>query len=515
VGTLLLAFPSVGTATSLAQHIAIPAYIDVSLAAGPGTFRRLAENVPTLDIAIVNGPFSHAPTPFDQRTANAIKALHDNGVTVLGYVDTGYFGFSINGFAAHQTRGGSTATGAWTTQIEGDVADWHSLYGSYGIDGIFFDQAIRTCGTDDAYVDLYHDISDYVSDDHPDDYIVINPGAPPEQCYEDVADTIITYEGDYSHYTSTDSDPDTLDYTAPSWTPSSPNQFWHLIYNTSSQANMENAVSLSKNRGAGYVYVTDDDLPNPWDTMPSSASYWNDELVKAADVTDNTNPSPPDTPQATSVITTTGGSARAWLTWGSATDNVAVVGYDVYQSSTLIQSVDGATAQVTGLAASTNYTFKLKARDENGNSSSYSSTLSLTTPAAASAPIVSPSSCLDASIATYGATYANPFDFNRVFIDSDNNASSGYAVSTIGANYMIENGILYHYVGPGFAWSAVTSVSPLLSSDNGIYAWQVPVSALSGATTTQKVLFNGGNNGGNPADYFTSILTVTQTSSCA
>jgi len=57
--------------------------------------------------------------------------------------------------------------------------------------------------------------------------------------------------------------------------------------------------------------------------------------------------------------------------------------------------------------------------------------------------------------------------------------------------------------------------SPLGSSDNGIYAWQIPASALgSGRSTTEKVVFNGGNNGGSPADYFTPVITVNQTSTC-
>lgn len=38
-------------------------------------------------------------------------------------------------------------------------------------------------------------------------------------------------------------------------------------------------MDLAKKRNAGYVYVTNDDLPNPWDTLPPSG-YWEDELRK-------------------------------------------------------------------------------------------------------------------------------------------------------------------------------------------------------------------------------------------
>ena len=39
-------------------------------------------------------------------------------------------------------------------------------------------------------------------------------------------------------------------------------------------------MALSRQRNAGYVYVTPDDLPNPWDTLPSG-SYWTHELSLA------------------------------------------------------------------------------------------------------------------------------------------------------------------------------------------------------------------------------------------
>jgi hypothetical protein len=43
---------------------------------------------------------------------------------------------------------------------------------------------------------------------------------------------------------------------------------------------MQTAVSLSKQRSAGWIYVTPDDLPNPWDTLPLDP-YWSAELAAA------------------------------------------------------------------------------------------------------------------------------------------------------------------------------------------------------------------------------------------
>jgi hypothetical protein len=53
-------------------------------------------------------------------------------------------------------------------------------------------------------------------------------------------------------------------------------KFWHLIHNTSS-SNLAKAISRAKSRNAGWIYVTPDKMPNPWDTLPTG-SYWTNEL---------------------------------------------------------------------------------------------------------------------------------------------------------------------------------------------------------------------------------------------
>jgi hypothetical protein len=42
-------------------------------------------------------------------------------------------------------------------------------------------------------------------------------------------------------------------------------RFWHLIHSTPATPEaFWRAVTLSKDRRAGYVFVTDDVMPNPW-----------------------------------------------------------------------------------------------------------------------------------------------------------------------------------------------------------------------------------------------------------
>jgi hypothetical protein len=68
------------------------------------------------------------------------------------------------------------------------------------------------------------------------------------------------------------------------------------------------------------------------------------------------------------------------LSWTASTDNVGVTGYDVYQGATLKGSTTTATTfAVTGLTASTAYTFTVKAKDAAGNISAASNTVNVTT----------------------------------------------------------------------------------------------------------------------------------------
>ncbi|MFK4226163.1 carbohydrate binding domain-containing protein [Streptomyces sp. NPDC019890] len=74
-------------------------------------------------------------------------------------------------------------------------------------------------------------------------------------------------------------------------------------------------------------------------------------------------------------------SSSVSLTWNASSDNVGVTGYDVYRGSTNVTTVTGTSATVSGLAASTSYSFTVRARDAAGNLSPASSAVSVTTDA--------------------------------------------------------------------------------------------------------------------------------------
>ncbi|MGW6522955.1 fibronectin type III domain-containing protein [Streptomyces sp. NPDC054962] len=85
-------------------------------------------------------------------------------------------------------------------------------------------------------------------------------------------------------------------------------------------------------------------------------------------------------PTAPGGLTSTGKtSSSVSLSWNAATDNVGVTGYDVYSGSAKVLTVSGTSATVSGLSASTGYTFTVRARDAAGNTSAASNSVSVTT----------------------------------------------------------------------------------------------------------------------------------------
>lgn len=92
---------------------------------------------------------------------------------------------------------------------------------------------------------------------------------------------------------------------------------------------------------------------------------------------DTTPPSVPTGLVATAVTETS-----FTLSWDASTDDTGVTGYDVYQDGTLLTSVTGTSTNVSGLSASTTYSYTLSAKDAAGNVSANSSPLEVTTEAA-------------------------------------------------------------------------------------------------------------------------------------
>ncbi|MEU1529921.1 glycoside hydrolase family 6 protein [Streptomyces fagopyri] len=87
----------------------------------------------------------------------------------------------------------------------------------------------------------------------------------------------------------------------------------------------------------------------------------------------------PTVPGGLAVSSTTSNSAT--LSWTASTDNTAVTGYDVYRNGTKVGSATTTSYTDSGLAASTTYTYTVRAKDAAGNVSASSTAVSATTKA--------------------------------------------------------------------------------------------------------------------------------------
>ncbi|MFD0662534.1 spherulation-specific family 4 protein [Thermocatellispora tengchongensis] len=552
--SFLLTPPS---APEVGQALAVPAYFQ------PGPLWERLDD-PGVGIVVAN-PFSGPGKDFDPAYAAAIAKARAAGVTVLGYVATGYLGST-----GRATWLGESDPQAWLAQAQQDVATWYRLYGEHGLGGIFLDEVQNVC----QYAGAYRWLDSSIKSLHRGAFTVINPGIGTEECYSDIGDVSLTFEATYESY---------LSWQPPAWQRGKdPRRFWHLVHATATPEQMAEAMRLGKERGAGYIYVTPDAPANPWDTLPD---YWDAELAAArtADTRPPHRPGPvrPVERESTSLtlawpptrdaagydvyldgvrVAGTAGrtpaitlrdlapgtryslAVRARDLAGNASAagravqvatrpadgsppaspgdlratqvKVASVrlawtavpdaaGYDVAVDGRplLRLPADTAAVPVSGLTPGRTYGFTVTARDASGNVSAPAGPLTVTTPTPSGEPITDGQGTIDGDTVTYRAQYNLPFDFHHVFMDVDGDAATGFATAGIGADYLIENGWFYRHTGTGWSWAPVEGPSPLVSSAGDLFVWRVP----RGEIGPHRVVFHGA---GSSPEAYSPIITV-------
>ncbi|MGB4979574.1 MAG: Ig-like domain-containing protein, partial [Anaerolineae bacterium] len=260
------------------QKLAIPSYFypDRSGGAGQLLWNRMIAGYPTVGLVIANPGLYGLQDP---RIDPAPRANYDDpnyraqvqesqaaGQLVLGYTHTSYGGRD-------------------PYMVKSDI---DLLYRLFNVDGIFLDEAPTDCGNLAYFQDLYTYIKNKTLPDGSPVHgklVVLNPGTQTAECYMAVSDIILTFEGYYN-----DPGPGIPagqwyrdNYLAPAWVSDYPaSRFWHLVHTTGTVEEMVQAVHLSKDRHAGWIYVTPDAMDNPWDTLPPDSdpgSYWAEELT--------------------------------------------------------------------------------------------------------------------------------------------------------------------------------------------------------------------------------------------
>jgi hypothetical protein len=205
-------------------------------------------------------------TAMNATAAEAVKSARQAGILVLGYVHTGY---------------GKRDPEEVRTKID-------AAFKNYETDGIFFDETPTDCGAANKFAGTnlryYEGLADYVHQRGTGRRLtVLNPGVtPPDDCWMRFSDILVTFEeATLANYQQK--------YLDQAWTHKySPERFWHLVYSVSSASDMRAVAKLAQQRGAGWLYVTDDGKDgNPWDDVPpylaEEAAVWTGRAVQPAD----------------------------------------------------------------------------------------------------------------------------------------------------------------------------------------------------------------------------------------
>lgn len=232
------------------NHYDPPSYIwdDVAAAADAGT-------VPvTAIVNASNGPGVGGPN------ADYLVGLADVGssVDLIGYVYTQYGTRSI-------------------ADVHADIDQWARHWSAHGVRGIFVDEM----STDPADLAYYKAVYDYIHLQPELDLVIGNPGTTPDEAYATmpVADVLIQFENEGASWAS---------HTPAPWTTGHPaSSFGAILHSVPTEAEMEDILLDAVSRNYGWIYVTDDLLPNPFDTIPP---YFPAELSYASTL-NNADPS--------------------------------------------------------------------------------------------------------------------------------------------------------------------------------------------------------------------------------
>lgn len=232
LGAVLLA----GRATAAGLALMVPAYFYPSDQSDWDRLAAAATRVPL--VAIMNpssGPGNR--TTADARYTRAIQAVRQAGGKVTGYVFTQYARRSL-------------------AEVQADVRRYHDLY---SLDGFFVDEMSNDGGT--ASVNYYAELYDYIRRLKPTYHVTGNPGTSTQEIYltRPTVDTLVTFENGTGY----------AQYHPAAWNRRHPaHRFCHLLHSRPVAGDTTNAIALAQQRNAGFLYVTDDRLPNPWDRLP-------------------------------------------------------------------------------------------------------------------------------------------------------------------------------------------------------------------------------------------------------
>jgi len=221
----------------------VPAYF-YPAGAGLKPWRQLMSAAAEVPVVAIANPASGPGKRADANYTQVINEAQAAKVRVIGYVSTNYAKRTVD-------------------DVKADIDTWVKFYPT--IQGIFFDEQVSS----ENEVDYYLELKQHTLMKIPNAFTVTNPGTRCAEAYfsKNVADTICVIEKGTG----------LEEYRPPAWATKYPaERFYGLAYGIGTAAGMHKSVDAASQKHLGYMYVTNDVLNNPWDTLPP---YWDAEVI--------------------------------------------------------------------------------------------------------------------------------------------------------------------------------------------------------------------------------------------
>jgi calcineurin-like phosphoesterase family protein len=214
-----------------------------------------------------------------------------------------------------------------------------------------------------------------------------------------------------------------------------------------------------------------------WQFVSEAGQTFSDSGSEACDGTTNDTVAPTAPTNLTAAALS---SNRVDLNWAAATDDVGVIGYEIFRNGSLLSTTTSAVTSYSDTAAlpSTSYDYQVKARDAAGNVSTASNTASVTTAAPTTVLTFSPEADARVSESSPGTNYATSYLRGDGGPDPDVESYLRFTVS--GVQGTVQSAKLRLYAYSGTADGPAVYKSGNTWSETGI-TWGTRPARLAGA----------------------------------